>query len=195
MSTLNIPTLDEQYMWDNMVEVASDDLGEETLPVGPPVVANTPIATPISGATCPNIPQPTRIITGKICKRVKKVQLPITELTLSSEQTPGHYFIVLGLPDRPTVRAIVEDKGELFVYLVDCLATSGFKKACNIILRLAERFGEIDHKLMAYTGVKAHFKMCNVQEAVRVLELYMGICRTDTVEFKEVIRRLNNFVN
>lgn len=126
---------------------------------------------------------------------IKLPMLLIGELPTATDPLPGSYFVTLGLPNRPTVKAIVCEDGELYIYPHDCFSAAGFKAPHHSMLRLEARFGDFDTKLMAYNGRNRNkITMGSTKEIVRILELYSQICHKDTSEFNEVIRRLKTYI-
>lgn len=126
---------------------------------------------------------------------IKQPMLLLGELPTATDPLPGSYFVTLGLPDRPTVKAIVCEDGELYIYPHDCFSAAGFKDPHHSMLRLEARFGDFDTKLVAYNGRSRNkITMGSPTEVVRILELYSQTCRKDTSEFNEVIRRLKTYI-
>lgn len=190
-SALYIATLQHEEM-----EVYSDDYNEARatrkeviIPAQAPVSVEAAAPLPVHGP-------PVRSLKRKARATTNEPPRPVTELTTASEHTPGSYFMVLGAPGRPTVRAIISEDGTLYIYPLDCMAAAGFISLSDIMLRLVARFGIYDIKPMAHGGNSRNRIACGtIEEVLRILEHYMEVCRKDTTEYAEIIRRLKTFIN
>lgn len=182
---------------DEEVEAFSDDYQEPPIYTEVPAIipSSPPRAAPVP-LVCPAMAPRIRTLKRKASGSTPMTRLPPGELPTTTEPEQGSYYMTLGVPGRPTVRALVCEAGELYIYPHDCLSAAGFKSPHDSMLRLVARFGAFDTKPMAYAGVSRNkITMGSAREVVKILELYMGVCLKDKTEFTEVIRRLKTYIN
>lgn len=179
------------------VEVYSDDYQEPPVDMqGQVIIRSPPPPAAPAPAVCPTMPPRVRTLKRKAGGSIPMTRLPPGELPTTMGPEEGSYYMTLGVPGRPTVRAVVCEDGELYIYPHDCLSAAGFKGPGESMMRLTSRFGAFDTKMMAYAGVSRNkITMGSAREVVKIMELYMGVCRKDKTEFAEVIRRLKTYIN
>lgn len=117
-----------------------------------------------------------------------------TELPANTVTEPGFYFMVLGPAPLPTVKALRDESGKLFISPTFCLMAAGVKNAHAVMRRFYTRFGQPAVDMMVYNGDNSHpIGMASLEECVRILGLYMIICQKDKSGLAGVIDRLRAY--
>lgn len=107
---------------------------------------------------------------------------------------PGSYTLSMGVTTQGVVRVIKSSGSILFVSPVDCLHVAGFSDPRSILRRLAKRFGPFVTSKMVFNGRSSNqLNMVTIEESVRMLEFYIGVCRTDTQVGHTVIKALKAY--
>lgn len=124
-----------------------------------------------------------------ITHSVQPATLPLPSVITLSKS--GSFTLSMG---KSSVRVVKSDDGILYVSMVDCLASAGFIDPGSIIRRLSKRFGPFSSHKMRFNKSNNTLHMFTMQECVRMLILYMGVCRTNKEDCITVIGKLNAYI-
>lgn len=126
---------------------------------------------------------------SSITHSVQPTSLPLPSVITLSKS--GSFTLSMG---KSSARVVKSDDGMLYVSMVDCLASAGFIDPGSIIRRLSKRFGPFSSHKMRFNKSNNTLHMFTMQECVRMLILYMGVCRTNKEDCITVIGKLNAYI-